>query len=711
MSIRLILILPFALALFSMPAYAEELPLPDEEQEGEVDEGCEVEAVNGGVHCVRGDGEVTWEIQHPSLWDELEDYLAQDEERFPVGPITTGPAETGSSMNEGRVFYAVRGDLIEIDPLEGVVVGRRRMFAPIGSLETAEGAVDQLELVLDFEPERPGAEKVEISVMMGLDAPGPPQNIWFGMMNSFAGRMTAWRDSDWLVERLEDEERSVVFEALLEAYQRDPLNLFLLARLTSEEHAEAFVGSRDGDRLSERAARRWEELLYYTSPSVGPPWQDLVAVSWVLEEDRLGREIGAEVFEVGHRKMLERGIEPERMTNLVSFVITHMRARDVIIEAVDEDDARRVDDLSNRLYLGFPYVEGGHFAWASLAEWLDDHGESGDRWRERARENAEISYSLAGSDSRAADRLIAWQAGLALALLLFPFLIGIQGGIARRRRREEGLNSAPAWVPLLGFRHLLGLLLLIGAMVFCVFSLATHVAVIGKMAAAPLNTMDDTMASPDVRMWLEDLAASPARDELLEISTHEFEALQAGRDIEKKSFMVHLVHEAGTADARATQWELLKSGQLSNPFTSLEIDADQSGAAMDKVPAFGLIPFLGLMAILIFVGTLLGSALPRIGLWTLRLIPGGAPALVPIGGVLLGGVFAALAAFMGADSILTSLSVPAFPRYFGLQEIAVDVITSPNRLWAWLALGTAVVFQAAAVGLELRRGDSDSATD
>lgn len=704
MSFRILMIFPLALALLSMPAYAEELAESDEgfaeEQDVEVDESCEVEAADGGIHCVRSDGEVSWEIHHPSLWDEVEDYLARAEERFPVGPIE----------REGRVFYGVRGDLIEVDPEQGRVVGRRRMVAPIESLEFAEDE-EHLKLVLHFEPDVPGADAVKVDLQLGVDAQVPAQNVWFGI-NTFHGRMTTSRDSDWLVERLENEESPSIVEELSAAYERDPLNLFLLARLTSEEHVETFLELEEGsDGLADAVSRQWNEVLQESSLAAEPPWQDYIAVSWILEGDSLGRDIGGDVFDVGLRKMLETGIEPERMTNLVSFVIANMWLREGIVEAVEQQDAQRVDDLSNRIYLAFPHVEGGEYAWPGLADWLEAHGESGERWRERARENAERSYSLAGSDSRAADRLIAIQGGLSLALLLFPLLIGIQGGRARRRQREGHEEGAPSWVPLLGFRHLLGLLLLLGAMVFCVFSMSTHVTVVGKMAQAPINVADDTLASPDVRLWLEDFAPSPARDELLEISNNEWEALLAGQRVEEKPAVVHLVHEAVTADVRATQWELLKSGRLTNPLTTLEVDADGAGAGLDKIPVLGFVPFLGLLAFLIFVGTLLGGALPRVSLWILRLVPGGAPALVPIGGLLLGGLFAALAAFMGADNILTSLAVPAFPKYFGLQDIASVEIASPSRLWAWMALGAAVLFQAAAVGLELRRSDSDSAAD
>ena len=710
MFLRMLAICTLAMTALPLSAFAEEVPESEDDvaEQQEIDERCNVEATNGGVHCVRGDGGVSWEIHHPSLWDEFESYEAQVDERSPVGPIESG----------GRVFYGVRGDLIEVDPDRGVVVGRRRMVAPIRSLRLTEEGDNYLELVLEFRRAHPDLAGGEFSIVPGIDAPGPSNSPWYGAEMMYNAAST---DSAWLERRLIDEESPMVFEHRVAAYERDPFNLALLAELTSEENAEDFMiaqgeqfdqirGSDERKKaLIAAVHQQWHQVLRGTTATAGAPWQDLIEVSWQLEEDSFGRGVATDVFAAGHQKMLEAGIEPKRYSSSVAAaIVSPSWAGRVVSDAIAEGDAQRVDDLSRRLYLMAPLVEDGDLAWSELATWLEDQGQSGDDWRQRAQQNAEESYSFHRSDALSATRYFsAIYVGLFYALLTFAFLIGIYGGRARRRqdRSEEG---APWWVPLLGIRHFIGLLLLLVAIVICLYPMGIHSKTGGTMMTAPTNIMGDTLAAPDVRLWLEGLAPGPARDELMEISTHEFEALQRGQRMGEKSPVIHLVWEAAAADAQAAQRDLYRGGWISNLFTADEVSPGlRSG--WGSIPILRLFSNLGSLIFCLFLGTLVGSRLPRVALWIVRLIPGGAPLLAPVGGLVLGGVLATITLLpTGADRDVNELVLSMVANRFGLEEILQNEVTSPDLLGLALVLGGAILIQVAAVAVELVRARPDA---
>ncbi|MFU8803358.1 MAG: hypothetical protein ACNA8W_06075 [Bradymonadaceae bacterium] len=691
--------------LCTSPTYAQDAEaLPSSEP---ADEGpCRLKALNGGIGCVHEGGDAAWEIRHPSLWEDAEDFVAQVEERRPVGPVEIG----------GRTFYAVRGDLLEVDVDAAKIVGRRRMPAPIVSLGRADGSEEHLEVVIRHVGDMPGVVENLITLTYGLDAPVPSQDVWFGRTN-LSGRLTARRDADWLVSSLAEADDEVVLERLLEAWERDPLNLFYLAHLTNSRYAALYLGrlgvdldsgvaDEGGEAQIAKFQRLWSEATEgpFTGPT-GPPWQDMINVSWVLEGDELGRGFGDRPYNAGHKAMIEAGMLPERMGNLVGFVMRNMGSMDAVKGAVEAGDAERVAALSERLAVGAPLVEGGEYVWPDLARWLEAKGHPATIWHERAKDNAERSFSFSGGNARTVDRLLVVMGGISLALLLYALVIGVQGGRARRRRRdEEPTGNHPLWRPVLRVRDIVGLMILVLALPLCNHFIATDIFTIGALAAAPLGIFDDTLAAPDVQVWLEGLAESPARDELLEIARAEHEALKEGRVVENKAAVGHLFHAAATADGRAIQWRMLREGRFSNPSALAGITDTDVLAEEHTFSLLTFFPFFAFLAMLIMMGSLLGGYLPVVGTWIVRIVPGAAPALAPVGGLLLAGCIAAILAFMGLDSILSSLARPAFGKYFGLEAIAGSELLTPDRGWAVVALVGAVALQAIAVFFGERRG-------
>lgn len=663
---RLFFSIIFALILsgLSGAAYGEEAPgeeLPYEP--------CVVQAINGGVGCVQVDGRAEWLIEHPSLWDEVESYLAGEEERFVVGPVVVGE----------RTFYGVRGDLLELDVEVGAVVGRRRFPAPIVSLELLEENANQLAVVIHFTESSLMGVDEKIEIMQYLNGPGPSQNVWAGD-EMVPVSQSARNDADWLMER---------GRGLVEAAERDRVNFFLLGHL--EEELEGGAG-----------AERWEKALEVQRIG-GAAWMDALAVSWRLEAREETRELAGKVYEAALEQMAASEISPARMANLVKHVFRNMDALEVIRDALERGEVERVEILSERIVTISPLVEGGEYVWVDLANWLESQGRDGEKWRAWAEINRGESIALAGEDARRIDQLIPIAVGLLLALLLYPFLIGLRGG-----------RGAKRWVPEMGVRDILGVVLLLGALLGVNYMISSHVKVIGHLATAPINLADDTLAAPDVEMWLEGLAESTARDRLLEMAAEEREVLEVGmatsqrqRELHKEGSVVEkipvsaLVHEAIMADARAGQWESLKRGKLADPFALASLDGDGGLQDLEMFSVLRLTPFLLLLALILMVGGLVGRFVPVVGLWGPRLVPGGASLLAPLGGLLLAGFIAGWAAILGFDQILSSLTGPSFGRYFGLEGMAGWELMEPGRWWAWGCIVGALVVQGVAVGVEL----------
>lgn len=624
------------------------------EGESSGEEPCLVEAISGGVGCLFSDGTTKWRIEHPSLWDDVDSYLAREEERFPVGPILVG----------ARAFYGVRADLLELDLEAGRVMRRRRFPAPIVAIESIEGRTDQVKIVINFVEWNATGTGEEIEIRQDLDAPGPSQNVWAGKDYMLLS-LSAKYDADWLKKR---------GDGVVEAAKRDPVNLFLLGHL--EEELENGAG-----------IARWTEALEAQGKAAGAAWTDGLAISWRLEAQEETRDLAEKVYEAALEQMSASAISPQRMSALINHIVRHLDALVVIEEAVQKGELVRVEALSERIVAISPLVEGGDYAWVSLADWLEAQWRDGEVWRVRGERNRQDSFSMSGHDARRIDLLVPIMVGLMVALFLYTFLVGLRRGV-------KGTNP---WVSASGLLDILGVLLVAVALISVNSMLVNHILIVGQIATAPVNLADDTLAAPDVEAWLENLAAGEARDRLLEIARQEREALEGGFVRVDKTSVFELVHQAVMNDALRAQRKSLVSGQVANPLTTVSLGG---GRTLHTLSFLGVVAFLLILVLIMIVGGFVGRFVPVVGRWGPLMVPGGAKLLAPLGGLLLAGFIAGWTAVLGFDQVMTSITGAQSGQYFGLDSIVDQEYISPGRLWAWSCIVVALVLHGIAVAIE-----------
>ncbi len=637
---------------------------------GAAEEICEVRAVNGGLACVGPDGERRWEIHHPSLWDDEEQYLTGELERFPIGPV----------IEEGRVFYAVRGDLLEVDPDAGKVIGRIRLPALIADVYGLGGSI---QVVVGMAPEWPlGADTVYREIGLHLSRPLRSFSVWYGDGGTDV-RFAARRDAEWLMERLEADGKDVV-EGLVRAWEADPTNLVLLAELME---ARGDLGRDDGE-----FSRQWTEALAQRF-TAGPPWQDLILVSWYVSEGDM--ETGEAMFRRGKEQMLAAGVQPERITGLPSFVLLHMDGRKLIRKHLQAGNAEEVDRLAERMAVLTPLVEGGEVVWPALADWLESEGVDGQKWRERAEYNRLHAKSFSGEPARVADRWIAILVGTALALLLGAFSAGLIGGRRRKRLMSGGVRV----------RDLLGILVLLGVFQVGMMGLSAQMQVVGMMAGAPLGLFDDTLAAPGVYEWLGDQGQYGGATEFEHLQNLVWDdrlsmRLMGTMRMDRER-VAETLYSALRADAWGYQWHLMKSASVSNP-VALAGEVDSVWADEHQISILWWFPALIVLMGVGSFGMVAGRYLPGLGKVFSWVVPGAAKSLGPVGPVVMAMAMAAIAAFLGADSILAKIAQPAFPLYFGLDDLVGWMEVNPERGWAVACLVAAMVVQGAAVAWEIR---------
>lgn len=706
---RLLTILVLAGFLPAGSAFAEE-PSERFEESKELrsaEESCSLEMIQGGIHCIREDGLASWQFHHPALLDYSEEVDPREPAagHFPAGPLRVGD----------RLFYGVEHDLIELDPGAGVIVGRRRMNAPIQTIDLAEDKQDTLELTLEFEKQPLDLREWELSepvserfvVVLGVDDPAPPNDVW----DNWGVPGLSRTGISWAGRSFREIDDPLPLETLVALQQRDPYDLSLLTQLTGEDYFEDFLRLQgheligaDGspereDYLQAELRRVWDEILDEVSTSTGPPWQDLIYFSWKLEEDLRHRELAGDLFELGYEKMLEAGVEPHRfLSGSTNLLLAEQTTRRLIEDAIAAEDVERVKRLSERRFRMAPGIQGGDWAWQQLALWIEEQGYPHEHWRQRARENAEYSpHPTLVEATIAAQRHEAIYRGISYALIVFAFLVGIQGGLMRRREQDRSEKKGRWWLPVVTLRQVVGLLLLAAVMVISFYPAGTHLRIVHGLHKAPPNLLSDSVAAPDVRTQLEQLAPSSARDELIEISHREWEAIKRGEPILEKPPIYPLLVDAVTVDAHASQRAYSQGGCLSGAF----VFGDRSSWSWLYLPV-ALIFWL-------LIGAIVGNRLPQTGRWLLRITPGGAPGLAPVGGLLLGGLLGALWYLIwGQDYTIIEATTAMWVDWsFGLSgiaeyEISPDHSASPNILWAFAAIALVILIQGVAVALEIR---------
>ena len=665
-------------------------------------DSCELRAVFGGVACEGEDGEEFWRTEHPSMWELSQDFQDRNDEVQSATVVSTGE----------RHFYGYRSDLVEVDARpqveseEGVWSGgltrRWRFPAPIVDISVVdEQTLDIVVRVrIEYWLREDGEKFEEVTIRHFVDGQQPAQVAWSDRGDEFATQ----RDAAWILNDDIDEQDSAAIERLEKAYRLDrtnpyfPLELAVLYRDIGEEKAskKAFA-----------TAARTE----------GAPWQDLMRIATELETFDQS-ELADEAYDRAVAKMNEVGIFSERTWNLISMVFLFPSHRMVerenspIDDAISEGDVDTVHRLSLRRAELFPNIEGGHTTWSFLADWMEEQGrdELAAQWRTRAEHNREINEVMMDGAARVIDRGLLAMTATFLGLILLCLLVGLRGGLARRRELDAAKGagndkSAYWWIPRLRLRDIVAPLVLFAILAGLPYYINTYVQALGAYAGAPISVSDDSLASPEVERWLDTLSQSPARDELAAISAAESQALADGTKLPAKGPTVELVSQAIMADAKGQQLEALRSGRI--PDVTAVTEFEESDSAVEQSVASGLTAFLALftfsvLVTLILVGGVLGNKLPRATRWGLRLVPGGISLIAPLGGFMLVALLAALLSFTGLDSILQSIATPSFGRYFAINNIEVAQF-SPSRGWAWATIAIVFVIHAVTVSWDWRR--------
>lgn len=698
---KLSIIVFVTLASFSVLHASEVEEYPDDENddtEQALPTSCDLQKFTGGVACVGDDGDEFWRIRHPALWEWQSNFADGDDEVESVQLATDGE----------RSFYSVRSDLLEVDAsphqqLEdgrwrGGVVNRWRFPAPIVDLTVVDE--DTLEVTVEVNVASSlglwGEDIEQVTIRQRLSEPQPSQSFWGDIIGMFSSA----RDGAWLHSYPSDEEEATeAIEKLEKASRLDPTNPYYLLE----------AGKLYGDPLGDEQAMR---QAFEAAVNVeGAPWQDLLRLTPMLESTGES-DLADALFERAISEMDEVGIARERISTPVALTALFPREYKLdggdfpLAHAINDKDVETVHRLSLRRAEVAPNVEGGYQAWGVLADWMAEQGRDdlAEEWRAQAAQNKAFSAVSIEEGARSFDRLLLGLAATFLGLILLCLLVGMRGGIARRRELDEegdsandGGFSSQWWVPKLRLRDLIAPLLLFALLSSLPYMMNYHVQAFGDIAAAPVTVLDDSLASPDVDRWLSSFSQSSARDELQAIANAEQQALIKGERFPEKEPTLGLVVETVYDHAKQTQWEAFRSGRIPDvtPMPSMNFAKDsEPSATASGVSAFFALFTLSILAALILIGAVLGSKFPRIGRWILRIIPGGAAILAPLGGVLLVSLLYASLAFTGLDSILTKLGTPNYLSYLDLGELQPASLT-PSRGWAWITIGVVAVIHVA----------------
>lgn len=693
---------------------------------------CTVEIFFAGVQCVDDQDERHWQIIHPATWHDIADFgedasrivedhhellidddieLVDHEVDEPVGPLEV----------DGRLFYAVRGDLLELDTRRGAVADRVRFPAVIDGLEPkGDDALNVELLYYDVDPrdydtgETP--ERIH-EITYRLDSTPPGQTDWsapgvppLAVVHDTSGVFdhvvagdldddVIGRDEEGLLtfdEDLDEQGARRVVERLEKAYQRDPTNPFYQRHI-----GELWLHLGDDDRAAE---------AFELAANTDTVWRELLDVSTALE-DLGATEAGQRAFDRGAERLEEAGIASERHGTLVQLVMTlmHHPQDDVgaLRDAIEREDVEEVDRLSERFARLFPYGEGAHQGWFALADWFEqrDRPELADKWRDSAETNFAEACGMTGPENRrllTIDRgfLVLLASGLALVLLLF--LVGVRGGLARRRMvDEDDHDDDPGVLPRLKIWDFAGIALAVVVLMAVPFVLVAEARTINELADVPIEVADDGMASPIAEKTLEQLASSSARDELLEIARSEQEAFARGEDVLDKDNLCILNDGAFQRDSYGRLFDRLREGVLLDPVGDIVDDDLQFAApAPDEVSGMSLwtaVSWLLPLALIFAVGVAVGRFVPPVGRWILRLVPGAS---------IRPGVVADLAVFVfvvgllaaaGFDSKFQEYVLPNFSMYYELNTITPEPEPEGIGPVAWVMIGGVLVAHIVAV--------------
>lgn len=590
-------------------------------------------------------GEKLWEIPHPSA----------DPERHPiVGPLVDGNV----------AYYAVEGDLFELDTLVGRVTRRSQFPAAIEKLDLRDGTlwvtveVDDGTEPLKVDLPRVAAEHMRGFWDSGVFTIARPGRDYSGLLND--GKVP------------DGPERAEFRKLVAEREARDLTNPFY-------PFWSGRAASLEGD--NQTAVHKYDKAM-----AVETPWSDDFLLCGLFEqigEVTRAREVCARAV----KKLEARGIHREQIGSLLTVVSSTRELRPAMEAAVAARDYDAADRIAEYVWAAFPGVESGFLGWTQLARWLADAGRPklAAKWQERATaaRSAPSTRSF-WARGRTVDHILLFLIAALIALHVGGFALGLR---AARDGAEDARLPRPRVVEVV----LAALLAL--SLVPASYVAAREVAAVGFHAAAPTSLLSGGVGSPAVLTWLEGAPSAPPIDELRRYAEHEVAQLKAGQPIEKPAPSPETVRaaieELAAVSARETFWT-----------------ARPAGTEVTFPPVAPLsLPSLVTFYFFAILGFQLGRRRSRIARGVRWIVPGlAAPAaLAP----LVAGVFAAgfVGAFTPFGEMLQSLTTPAYATYMGLGDLpTLETPYLSDSIWPWAAMAAALaVHLVSAVRLRVAR--------
>lgn len=613
------------------------------------------------------DGDEVWKLRHPSQW-KLADRPLADAVRF-----------------EGRTYYGVGPDLVEVDAARGTIERRWRFPARIDELAAGERGLEVTVVVpaADARVDVGLADEVSTTLSYTPGDPVPGRGFWSiasheQMASDYeAGQLAAGPSG-------QDLSASEQFARLGDRWRRDRTN-----PLVALERAELALEMGDdefADSLFETAAE-----------TPGIFWLDDL-ILWAELEDHGRPELASDVYDRARRRMQQRGVRPSRLNQMMVAMLVYAAFDDTLRQTHGDGDADELDRLLDPAARVFTRFEGATPAWTFLADWFADRGTApqADRWRRRADQ---------ARSGLASHRLHHWAPAAGLhATLLYGLLLGLLvGGFAlglRSASRETDGDDTSGWLSTPTWSGLAGLAICAALCVPVSTMFQRSHAKIEASTFAPDGIINDGYGSPAVVDWLEDQPASSPRDAFLDYARSELEAARRGNQSDAEGPPQTRLVELFEATSRERFGWLTSTGPHTKPPGPVGPIASLGYASSATLGG------LGTAALAYLLGALLGWGLPPAARWIRRTVPGAAaPHPLLVAPSLAAAGAALLALLVELDTAYVDVMVPGASSLLGFfQSNPTDHMTAgdPTRYWAWALLAVVAALHVAGLVRDAR---------
>lgn len=610
------------------------------------------------------DGDVQWRLRHPTGW-KLDEFRLVDDVRF-----------------QGRTFYGVGPDLVEVDPEIGHIENRWRFPARIDEIAAGNEALEVTVAVPaaddretdEFAP----TETVTLSYRPGEPVPG--RGFW--SIANFEHMASAFEAQSLTAESASDDDPSDAdrFEFLGRRWRRDqtnPLIALRRAELAKQMGDETFADSLFETAADTEAIHWFDELLM-----------------WAMLEEHGRAELADQVYDRARRTMERRGIRPLRLTHQLLPLSVHGEFKSTVEKAIDRGDVGKVDRTVGRLSEVFPRFEGAQPAWSFLADWSTSRSSAAaERWQKRAeRSQSAVEWHRFNEWAPAAGFWTIWIYALVLGLLVGGLALGLR---PRPADSSSGERRTWSWFAAPTRGGVAGLVVCAGLCLPVSTSLLRANHKVSASTIAPDGVSTEGYGSPAVVDWLERQPDSEPRDAFLAYARSELKAAKRGARPES----------SGPDQGRLVDLYEATAGERFGWFSSAEIRSKPPGSIglVDRFGSFSaaLLGALGAAALAFLIGRALARFLPSASRWIRRGLPGAmAPHRLLVAPCVAAFAAAVVALVFEVDTMyvdLMEVGQVALVQFF--RSNATDSLADPipSRHWAWSLLVIVVVLHG--VGL------------